>query len=233
MDQVMSERIGGEPLERIASACQTGLILVDASGRIVWIDEATARRVNGGLQHLALPLSRPDGPALDCFLAPVDVMINGERLTICAIQEVCDRDDSHGLIAAFEAVMADSASWLTRSVIERLASLRHAKRPAGGAAGLAEFHQLSDREREVLGLICEGCSDGRMSELLGLSENTVRNHIAALYRKIGVNRRTAAIIWARERGITSRDLLGAVRRKHRPPVRAENPPGQGERNPPH
>ena len=40
---------------------------------------------------------------------------------------------------------------------------------------------------------------------LGLSENTMRNHVAALYRKIGVNRRTAAIIWARERGITGRD----------------------------
>ncbi len=29
----------------------------------------------------------------------------------------------------------------------------------------------------------------------------------ALYRKIGVNRRSAAIIWARERGITGQDAL--------------------------
>ena len=54
-----------------------------------------------------------------------------------------------------------------------------------------------------------------MSDLLGLSENTVRNHIASLYRKIGVNRRTAAVIWARERGITSRRELSLERRKRR------------------
>jgi DNA-binding NarL/FixJ family response regulator len=29
----------------------------------------------------------------------------------------------------------------------------------------------------------------------------VRNHLASLYRKIGVNRRSAVVVWARERGI--------------------------------
>ncbi len=42
---------------------------------------------------------------------------------------------------------------------------------------------------------------------MGLSQNTVRNHIASLYRKIGVNRRGAAIIWARERGVTGCNAL--------------------------
>jgi hypothetical protein len=51
-----------------------------------------------------------------------------------------------------------------------------------------------------------------MSVLLKLSQNTVRNHIASLYRKIGVNRRSAAIIWARERAITPQDVLGTKRR---------------------
>ncbi|WP_354121986.1 LuxR C-terminal-related transcriptional regulator [Bradyrhizobium sp. LA6.12] len=74
---------------------------------------------------------------------------------------------------------------------------------------------LSEREREVLALICQGKSDIDMSEHLKLSENTVRNHVASLYRKIGVNRRSAAIIWARERGITA-DALGAKRRSRHP-----------------
>jgi hypothetical protein len=30
--------------------------------------------------------------------------------------------------------------------------------------------------------------------------NTVRNHVATIYRKIDVHRRVAAIVWARERG---------------------------------
>jgi hypothetical protein len=78
----------------------------------------------------------------------------------------------------------------------------------------------------VLGLICEGKSDVQMAGLLGLSENTVRNHIAALYRKIGVNRRTAAVIWARERGITGGDSLGTGY----PVRRAGNGHGNGHGN---
>jgi hypothetical protein len=59
-----------------------------------------------------------------------------------------------------------------------------------------------------------------MSVRLHLSQNTIRNHVASLYRKIGVNRRSAAILWARERGITSEVLMGTRRR--RPPLdRAE------------
>jgi DNA-binding CsgD family transcriptional regulator len=79
---------------------------------------------------------------------------------------------------------------------------------------------LTDREREILGLICQGKSDVEMSVRLHLSQNTIRNHVASLYRKIGVNRRSAAILWARERGITSEVLMGTRRR--RPPLdRAE------------
>jgi DNA-binding CsgD family transcriptional regulator len=51
-----------------------------------------------------------------------------------------------------------------------------------------------------------------MSETLGLSQNTIRNHVSALYRKIGVNRRSAAVIWARERGIIGKDALSRRKR---------------------
>ena len=36
---------------------------------------------------------------------------------------------------------------------------------------------------------------------LGLSGNTVRNHVASIYGKTGVNRRAALVAWARERGL--------------------------------
>ena len=39
---------------------------------------------------------------------------------------------------------------------------------------------------------------------LGLSRNTVRNHVARLYAKIGVNRRGGAVEWGRERGMRTR-----------------------------
>jgi DNA-binding NarL/FixJ family response regulator len=120
------------------------------------------------------------------------------------MQDITERKRSENeLIVAIEAVMADT-SWFSRSIVEKLAALRQTSRAVPLEADLDE---LTLREREVLGLICEGQSDSEMSETLGLSQNTIRNHVSALYRKIGVNRRSAAVIWARERGIIGKDAL--------------------------
>jgi DNA-binding CsgD family transcriptional regulator len=183
------------------------------------MDNTTRERVNGELQNLPLPLAKPER-ALECFISPTTVEINGEAVTIGVVQEQTESKQSSDVIAALEAVMADTTSWFTRTVIERLKALRQPGQEEAAAdaaaARAAEVDLLSDREREVLGLICEGMSDVQMSDALGLSENTVRNHIAALYRKIGVNRRTQAIIWARERGITNRSALRPHRRRPQP-----------------
>jgi DNA-binding CsgD family transcriptional regulator len=104
--------------------------------------------------------------------------------------------------------MSDT-SWFTRTIVEKLKAWRQTKQPA---ARVSDLELLTDRERQILALICEGRSDADMSRLLGLSQNTVRNHVASLYRKIGVNRRSAAIIWARERAITSEEFTSAKAR---------------------
>jgi DNA-binding CsgD family transcriptional regulator len=93
--------------------------------------------------------------------------------------------------------------------------LKTLRQTARIAPQTSDLEVLTDRERDVLALICEGHSDAQMGAVLKLSQNTVRNHIASLYRKIGVNRRSAAIIWARERGITPHDAL-ETRRRTRP-----------------
>jgi DNA-binding NarL/FixJ family response regulator len=93
--------------------------------------------------------------------------------------------------------MSDT-SWLTRSILEKLAAVRGAAEGEGGGARLED---LSGRERQVLVLICRGASDAAIGTRLGLSRNTVRNHVAALYRRLGVHSRSEAVIWARDRGI--------------------------------
>ena len=59
---------------------------------------------------------------------------------------------------------------------------------------------LSDREREVLRLLAEGCSNGEIADTLFISENTVRNHLANTYAKLGVASAREAVAWAWKSG---------------------------------
>jgi DNA-binding CsgD family transcriptional regulator len=207
MDQVVSAAAPeNERWKAIASAVRSGIIVVDADGQVVWIDDNTRNRLNGGLKDLALPIQKADGTAIDCFVTAVDVTINDEQSSVCVIQET--RESGRDLITAIESVLADTSSF-TRTIIDKLKGLRQITQPSGLSSDIG---LLTDREREVLGLICEGKSDVEMSKELNLSQNTIRNHVASLYRKIGVNRRSAAIIWARERAITSDVALEGHRR---------------------
>jgi DNA-binding NarL/FixJ family response regulator len=62
------------------------------------------------------------------------------------------------------------------------------------------FPDLTDREREVLGLIAQGHSNGEIASRLVLSQKTVRNHVSNIFSKLQVADRAQAIIRAREAG---------------------------------
>jgi DNA-binding NarL/FixJ family response regulator len=193
-------------VDRLVAAFRGGQIVVNAEGQVLWVDASTRRRLNGELKHLDLSAAASAPSALNCRAAPLDLTIHGQRVTVCVIQEHTSADeaaakDSNDLLAAVEAVMADSASWFTRTILEKIKSLRKTQ-SAGREASPSDLDVLSERERDVLGFICEGRRDAQMGEAMGVSRNTVRNHIASLYRKIGVNRRSAVLIWARDRGVT-------------------------------
>ena len=143
-----------------------------------------------------------DGGQLDCLVSAEPVMIGGQRRVLIVMQDITERKRSETeLLTAIEAVMQDT-SWFSRGIIEKLAQLRQ---PAPATRDVAELAQLTSREREVLGLICQGHDDDGIAKSLKLSRNTVRNHVATIYSKIGVHRRSAAIVWARDRGITGHE----------------------------
>jgi len=52
---------------------------------------------------------------------------------------------------------------------------------------------VSDREYDVLKLLAEGQSNQEIADLLFVSANTVKTHLAHLYEKLEVSRRTQAI----------------------------------------
>ena len=63
------------------------------------------------------------------------------------------------------------------------------------------FPELTDREREVLGLIAQGHRNAAIAGQLYLSEKTVRNHVTNILSKLQVADRAEAIIRAREAGM--------------------------------
>lgn len=62
------------------------------------------------------------------------------------------------------------------------------------------FSPLSDREIEVLEKIAAGSSNKEIADTLSISTQTVKNHISSILRKLSLNDRTQAVIYALRRG---------------------------------
>lgn len=57
------------------------------------------------------------------------------------------------------------------------------------AAESADVYHLSAREKEVLELVCQGKTNPDISQILFISNNTVKHHIYSIYKKMGVKNR--------------------------------------------
>lgn len=67
----------------------------------------------------------------------------------------------------------------------------------GAAAGPAATG-LSERETQVLRLAAKGLANKQIGRELGIAERTVKVHLGNVFRRIGVNDRTSAALWARD-----------------------------------
>ncbi len=82
------------------------------------------------------------------------------------------------------------------------ASPLHPKAASAVLRARAEHAALSNRQREVLGLVGAGLPNKRIAMRLGVSEKTVKADLTNVFRQIGVDDRTQAATWARHRGLT-------------------------------
>jgi two-component system nitrate/nitrite response regulator NarL len=118
---------------------------------------------------------------------------------------------------AFEAMATGASAFLgkdadRRRITDTVAAVSRGETVLGPEvqAGLAEEIRLrgakdrpglSAREQEILGHIAEGRSAPDIAKLLFLSPATVKSHLGALYEKLGVSDRAAAVAEAMRRGL--------------------------------
>ncbi len=169
----------------------------------LWADTAERQAIeadlgeSGSLRDRDARLLTRTGVPVETIVSAEAVAVDGAPCVLWVYQDVTERRRSEAELAgAIDEVLKD-ANWLSRSILDKLATLRRPQSRAPTA-------DLSPREREILDLICDDMDDAHIAERLGLSRNTVRNHVARLYAKIGVNRRSGAVVWGRERGMGSR-----------------------------
>ncbi len=168
-------------------------------------------RQTGQARSVEIPLRSKDGTLCDYLLSAEAVGIHGQRCVLSVMLDITERKQvENELLAAVQSVMQDT-SWLGQRIVEKLAAASRGKR---SGAKQPELAALPARAREVLDLVARGLPDEEIAAKLGISRNTLRNHIASVYAKLGVNRRGAVVVWARERGLSA-----AVRAVDKPPRR--------------
>ncbi|MEU6386832.1 response regulator transcription factor [Streptomyces bauhiniae] len=72
----------------------------------------------------------------------------------------------------------------------------------GTNSGQGRGGSLTEREREVLGLIADGRSNREIARALVLSEKTVKTHVSNILMKLDLADRTQAALWAVRHGMT-------------------------------
>lgn len=112
------------------------------------------------------------------------------------------------LISAVRAVAKDGAYLHPKVTTNVLKEYRRLLQFKGEQAGRGVesrtddpvYQLLSRREVEVLHLLADGRSNRDISDMLFISEKTVKNHVSSVLRKMDVNDRTQAVVDAIRRG---------------------------------
>ncbi|MEU6262665.1 response regulator transcription factor [Saccharopolyspora shandongensis] len=97
------------------------------------------------------------------------------------------------LVAGGEALLAPSA---TRQLVREFVSMApRSRRPH------PQLHTLTEREREVLGLVAEGLNNEEIAERLVVSPATARTHVSRAMIKLGARDRAQLVVFAYQSGL--------------------------------
>jgi DNA-binding NarL/FixJ family response regulator len=101
------------------------------------------------------------------------------------------------LSQAINVAMSGSGNVLSPRVIQNLFE----DQESSSSNGRRSEYSLTQREHDILALLAEGRSNREIAGALYLSEKTVKAHLAAIFRKLGVTNRTQAAMMAVQMGV--------------------------------
>ena len=184
---VVAEAENGELGVHAAAAHQPDVVLMDVRMPVMDGLEATRR------------IRLADGPPVLVLTTFDDDEVLWGAVQAGAAGFVLKDAPADDLIRAVRTAAA-GGSWLDPRVTPRLLTVLRSSAAAspGGADRLA---QLSEREREVLGLVARGATNTEIADQLYVSERTVKGHVGSIFAKLGARDRAAAIVLAYDAGL--------------------------------
>jgi DNA-binding NarL/FixJ family response regulator len=184
---LVGEAEDGEQAVALARELDPDVILMDV--RMPNLDgvEATRRLADANIRARILVLTTFD---LDEYVyAAIRAGASGFLLKDVQPEDLVD---AIRVVAAGNSLFGPAAT-------ERLVA-RFAHQP-GRTMQARSLDDLTEREREILRLLANGLSNAELAQELHLGETTVKTHVSAVLRKLGVRDRVQAVIAAYDAGL--------------------------------
>jgi PAS domain S-box-containing protein len=143
-----------------------------------------------------LELSPKTGEKRIALCAGEKLQVAGEACMLGILIDITQHEQAEQSLLRTMQTVVREASLFSKLMAEQLTQLSPERSPA------ERVPPLSKRDRQFLDLIARGYNNKRIAAETDLAEQTVRNQIVRLYRKLQVNSRAEAVVWAREHHIT-------------------------------
>ncbi|HVV58585.1 MAG TPA: response regulator transcription factor [Gaiellaceae bacterium] len=185
--EVVGEAENGREAVELAASTRPDVILMDVRMPDVDGVEATQQILAAGSPARVLILTTFD---LDEYV--VRAIRAGASGFLLKDVRPAELVDAIRVVAAGDALLAPS---VTRRLLDRFARTLEDESPP------AALDELTEREREILGLVARGLSNAEIAERLVVSETTVKTHVSSVLRKLGLRDRVQAVIAAYDAGL--------------------------------